>query len=103
MTEYQTQLDKLIKAAGWSRSRVGIAAGKNKNYVSDVINGKITPTIDALDMLARVLDVPLSVLLFGDDPDDQMEEFANRFKHLDASGQKAVLALIESLSSPSSS
>jgi transcriptional regulator with XRE-family HTH domain len=93
----------LIKAAGWSRSRVGIAAGKNKNYVSDVINGKITPTIDALDMLARVLDVPLSVLLFGDDPDDQMEEFANRFKHLDASGQKAVLALIESLSSPSSS
>lgn len=99
MTEYQKQLDKYCKLRGLSRPRVGAAAGKNKNYVSDVINGKITPTIDALEGLAAVLDVPLAVLLFGDSPDSEAEEFASKFKHLDSSGQRAVFALIDTLSS----
>ncbi|KIC36527.1 helix-turn-helix domain-containing protein [Leisingera sp. ANG-M7] len=98
MTEYQKQLDKYCKLRGLSRPRVGTAAGKNKNYVSDVINGKITPTIDALEGLAEVLEVSLAVLLFGDSPDNDMEEFANKFKRLDASGQRAVFALMDTLS-----
>lgn len=99
MTEYQKQLDKYCKLRGLSRPRLGLAAGKNKNYVSDVINGKITPTIDALEGLAVVLDVSLAILLFGDTPDSDMEEFANKFRRLDERGQKAVFALMDTLSS----
>ncbi|AHD12162.1 helix-turn-helix domain-containing protein [Phaeobacter gallaeciensis] len=99
MTAYRQQIDKYCKLRGISRPKAGLEAGYNKNYVADLVNGKITPTIEALEAIAHVLSVPLSVLLFGEEVDPQLAEFTDKFQRLDAAGQHAVGSLIETLSS----
>jgi len=99
MKKYREQLDKFCTRDGYSRSRVGLAAGYNKNYVSNVINGKISPTIDALEALAGELNVPLAVLLSGDDVDPLTTEIVAKMQLIDESGKRAVSALVNTLSS----
>lgn len=101
MSNYRDHLETYCNRAGYSRSSVGIEAGYNKNYVSDVIKGKITPTIEALDKLASALKVPLANLLFGDSADPQIAELVSKIRKIDSSGQKAVHALVETLSAGS--
>jgi transcriptional regulator with XRE-family HTH domain len=99
MIRYREQLAKYCNRPGYSRSGVGLKAGYNKNYVSDVISGKITPTAEALEALAGALDIPLAVLLFGDDTDQVTREIVSKMKDVDEHGQRAVNALVDSLSS----
>lgn len=99
MKKYREQLDKFCARDGYTRSRVGLAAGYNKNYVSNVISGKISPTIDALEALADELNVPLAVLLSGDDVDPLTTEIVAKMQLIDESGKRAVSALVNTLSS----
>lgn len=101
MSNYRDHLQHYCQRPGFSRSSVGIEAGYNKNYVSDVIKGKITPTIEALEKLAAALSVPLASLLFGDAADPQIAELISKIRKIDSSGQKAVQALVETLSAES--
>lgn len=102
MLEYRNQLAKYCELDGNSRSAVGITAGYNKNYVSNIISGKITPTIEALEALAKTLKIPLAVLLFGDETDETMREIVMGMKQLEPQNQRAVSALVASLSSSQS-
>lgn len=97
MTRYKEQLAALCKRPGYSRYSVGIAAGYNKNYVSDVVRGNITPSIDALEKLAAALDVPLSELLFGGEDNHALNEISSRLVDLDEPSLKAVHALVNTL------
>lgn len=97
MTRYKEQLSALCKRPGYSRYSVGKAAGYNKNYVSDVVRGNITPSIDALEKLANALDVPLSELLFGDETTQALNEISSKILSLDEPGLKAVHALVDTL------
>ena len=101
MTVYCRQLDKYCARSGYTRSGVSIAAGYNKNYVSNVINEKLTPTIEALEALATALNIPLAVLLFGDETDAITQEIISKLKGMDSTGMRAVSALVDTLSTPS--
>ncbi|MCA0905151.1 helix-turn-helix domain-containing protein [Ruegeria marisrubri] len=99
MTMYREQLEKYCGRKGYSKSGVGLSAGYNKNYVSDIISGKITPTAEALEALAEALNVPLAVLLFGDETDEVTREIVAKMRDIDEHGQRAVNAFLDSLAS----
>ncbi len=99
MSKHREQLAKYCDRPGYSRSAASLKAGYNKNYASNVINGKITPTIEALEALSVALDVPLSWILFGEGQDDGMSEIMDKLRRIDPAGLKAVRALVDTLSS----
>lgn len=101
MKIYREQLNIYCRKDGHSPSRVGLAAGYNKNYVSNVIKGTIIPTIDALEAIAKELSIPLGVLLRGDDTDELTREIIEKMQKIDEPGKLAVSALVNTLSANS--
>ncbi len=95
--KYREQLEKYCGRKGYSKSGVGLSAGYNKNYVSDIISGKITPTAEALEALAGALHIPVAVLLFGDETSEVMREIGAKMPELGESGPLAVNAFVDSL------
>lgn len=88
MTLYREQLANYCNRSGYTRSGVAKAAGYNKNYVSNVIKGDITPTIEALEALANALNVPLTFLLVGEEADTLTTEIVTKFQLIDPAGKK---------------
>lgn len=49
----------------WSQEDLALAAGINKNYLSDLERGMRNPTFEVLDKIATAFGMSLSQLLMG--------------------------------------
>ncbi len=65
----QTQLGMRIrflrKRLGWSQEDLALEANVNKNYISDLENGRRNPSLDILERIAKALNITLSELFRG--------------------------------------
>lgn len=48
-----------------TQDMVHVSTGLSRNYISDIENGRYTPSINALLKLAKCLDIDLNMLLSG--------------------------------------
>ncbi len=48
-----------------SQDAVSLASGVDRSYISEIENGKASPTIDVVDKIAKALDVAPDELLNG--------------------------------------
>ena len=55
----------LRKQKGWSQLDLAIEADVNRNYLSDLENGRRNPTVDVLEKIANALGVTLEFLFKG--------------------------------------
>ena len=55
----------LRKQKGWSQLDLAIESDVNRNYLSDLENGRRNPTIDVLEKIANALGVTLEFLFKG--------------------------------------
>lgn len=61
--EIGKQIDKVRFMHGYSRPTLSRGAGIANTQLNETINGKLNPTLDALDRIAHFLDVPSDYLL----------------------------------------
>ena len=65
----QTQLGMRIrflrKRLGWSQEDLALEASVNKNYISDLENGRRNPSLDILERIAKALNITLCELFRG--------------------------------------
>ena len=61
--EIGKQIDKVRFMHGYSRPALSKGTGIANTQLNETINGKLNPTLDALDRIARFLDVPSDYLL----------------------------------------
>lgn len=47
-----------------TQARVAKITGLSRNYISDIENGRYTPSVDSLSKLAKCLNIDLNFLLF---------------------------------------
>ena len=55
----------LRKQKGWSQLMLSIESGVNRNYISDLENGRRNPTLDVLERIANAFSISLSELFRG--------------------------------------
>lgn len=55
----------LRREKGWSQEDLALEANVNKNYVSDLENGRRNPSLDILERIALALQITLSELFKG--------------------------------------
>lgn len=56
-------LDKIMRDKNLSTRQVSIATGISKSTINRIANGEISPTADALELLAKGLKVRISDLI----------------------------------------
>lgn len=61
--EIGKQIDKVRFTHGYSRPALSKGTGIAKTQLNETVNGKLNPTLDALDRIALFLDVPSDYLL----------------------------------------
>lgn len=55
----------LRKQKGWSQEELSFQSGINKNYISDLENGRRNASIKILEKIANALGITLSILFQG--------------------------------------
>ena len=50
---------------GWSQEDLALEANINKNYLSDLENGRRNPSLDILERIANAFEISLSELFKG--------------------------------------
>ncbi len=55
----------LRKQLGWSQLDLSIESGVNRNYLSDLENGRRNPTVDVLEKICNALGITLEFLFKG--------------------------------------
>lgn len=83
-----------LTASGLSR-----AIGANKNYVSDILSGKINPTHAKLLLIAKGLGITPAELIFGINHSAEDEELMKLLPTLEKGNLELVLNLVRTLSS----
>ena len=63
--QFGMRLRYLREQKGWSQEALALNSNINKNYISDLENGRRNPTLEILERLAVAFDIPLSELLKG--------------------------------------
>lgn len=63
--QFGMRLRYLREQKGWSQEKLALNSDINKNYISDLENGRRNPTLEILERLAVAFDIPLSELLKG--------------------------------------
>ncbi len=59
------RLAYLRKKKGWSQEELAFRSGVNKNYLSDLENGRRNPSLRIIEQIAAALEVTLSDLFMG--------------------------------------
>ncbi len=59
------RLAYLRKKKGWSQEELAFRSGVNKNYLSDLENGRRNPSLRIIEQIAVALEVTLSDLFMG--------------------------------------
>ena len=55
----------LRKQKGWSQLDLSVESGINRNYISDLENGRRNPTVDVLEKICDALGITLEFLFKG--------------------------------------
>ncbi len=64
--EFANRLQFIRKHRGMTQDALSIAASIDRSYLSEVENGKSAPTLDAIDRLAKALDIhPAEFFVFS--------------------------------------
>lgn len=63
--QFGMRLKYLREKKGWSQERLSLESDVNKNYISDLENGRRNPTLEVMDRLAIALGITLSELTKG--------------------------------------
>ncbi len=63
--QFGMRLKYLREQKGWSQEKLSLESGINKNYISDLENGRRNPTLVIMDRLSIALGITLSELLKG--------------------------------------
>lgn len=63
--QFGMRLKYLREQKGWSQETLALHSEVNKNYISDLENGRRNPTLVVMDRLAIALGITLSELLKG--------------------------------------
>lgn len=58
-----SNIRRIRQDARLSQEELAEAAGINRTYLSQLENGRSSPTLDVLERIARALDVPISALI----------------------------------------
>lgn len=61
--KFGSRLKHLRKFRKMSQDAVSLASGVDRSYLSEIENGKVSPTIDVIDRIAQALDVAPKELL----------------------------------------
>ena len=61
--KFGSRLKLLRKFRKMSQDAVSLASGVDRSYLSEIENGKVSPTIDIIDRIAEALDVAPKELL----------------------------------------
>ena len=64
-TQLGMRIVYLRKQKGWSQLDLSIESGVNRNYLSDLENGRRNPTVDVLEKIANALGITLEFLFKG--------------------------------------
>ena len=64
-TQLGMRIVYLRKQKGWSQLDLSIESGVNRNYLSDLENGRRNPTVDILEKIANALGITLEFLFKG--------------------------------------
>ena len=64
-TQLGMRIVYLRKQKGWSQLDLSIESGVNRNYLSDLENGRRNPTVDVLEKIANALGITLEILFKG--------------------------------------
>ena len=57
-------LRKIREAEGWTLTETAKALNLSKSHVSEIENGKKTPSLETLQSYAKLFDLPLSTIMF---------------------------------------
>lgn len=63
--QFGMRLRYLREQRHWSQEQLSFESGINKNYISDIENGRRNPTLEIMEKLANSLGVTLSELTKG--------------------------------------
>lgn len=63
--QFGMRLKYLREQKGWSQETLSLYSGVNKNYISDLENGRRNPTLVVMEKIAIALGITLSELLKG--------------------------------------
>ena len=63
--QFGMRLRYLREQRHWTQEQLSFESGINKNYISDIENGRRNPTLEIMEKLANSLGVTLSELTKG--------------------------------------
>ncbi|MDB2091420.1 MULTISPECIES: helix-turn-helix domain-containing protein [Clostridium] len=97
------KISKLRKEKGLSLSKLAEMAQISKSYLSDLENEKKeNPSVEILEKIARVLEVPVSQLFDHEESSDNLDEMEedmkilfSKVKNLSKENRKKVLKMME--------
>ncbi len=64
-TQLGMRIAYLRKQKGMSQLDLALESGVNRNYISDLENGRRNPSVDILEKIALALDITLEFLFKG--------------------------------------
>ncbi|WP_418779608.1 helix-turn-helix domain-containing protein [Intestinimonas sp.] len=98
------KLQELLDWRGKSQSKVAELAEVSQSAISDYVNGRSTPSIDAARRIAKALDVSLWTLLNGEalavvsmDLTERERRLVSGYRHLNDEQRAAVDQLLQAM------
>ena len=89
---WRIRLEQAIEKSGKSKSFISEMAGYDKSYLRDIFNHKkVTPTVDKLIDVCKVLGISPAVLF----TDAESERLLNSFSALSESNKKRFLDFLD--------
>src|SRR5215469_15656553 len=64
--DFATLLEEVRRARGWTQRQLAQAAGYSQSWVSNVLRGQQTLTVDQVREVSRRIGIPLHLLRLGD-------------------------------------
>ena len=98
------KLQELLDWRGKTQSKVAELAEVSQSAISDYVNGRSTPSIDAARRIAKALDVSLWTLLNGEalavvsmDLTERERRLVSGYRHLNDEQRAAVDQLLQAM------
>jgi len=97
---WRERLAKAIEARGVSKRSLSLKAGMGPGYVHSLLSEGKEPTIEKLVRICAELDVPLAMIVFGDDPAGFVQEVVELWAKAPPTLRHGILDILRSSKAP---